>query len=336
METKSIVIAISVVIGLAAGYGLGHFTSHTANDESDIVYALVRGEQIKGKEVADKVLPQLEQLNQQAYEIKKRAVEELIRQRYSGLRPTTEGAIDDSWKKIEISAEELNEFLRTQNLDAKNLKPPMLENILNNMKFQKMRSQQKSLEENQYKELNVRWRIPLPNQRIIKPGSSSIQSWGARWPAVEVFVIGNLHCPSCLDTEKKLTELRTRYAGKIKISYRFSLKEKEDSAVRLAAEAAICADRQNQFWPFYEKALQKPILAIPEVTTLAEGLELDPVKFAQCLSKREAKAVLDQDIQFAEKMKVTDVPVLVINGRVFNGRSPLEQITSSIDYLLDR
>jgi len=224
--------------------------------------------------------------------------------------------------------------LRTQNLDAKNLKPPMVENILDNMKFQKMRSQQKSIQEAQYKELNVRWQIPLPNQRKMNPGSSSVQFWGAQSSKVEIFVFGNLHCPSCLDTEKKLAELRTRYAGKIKISYRFYLKEKDDSAVRLAAEAAICADRQNQFWPFYQKALQKPIFAMSEVTLLAEDLGIDKIKFDQCLSKREAKTVIDRDIEFAEKMKLTDVPVLVINGRVLNGRNPLEQMTSSIDLLL--
>jgi predicted DsbA family dithiol-disulfide isomerase len=338
MTAKQIIplatLILGLALGLSLGYGLQLLQTSSIEDESEVVYAQVRGEKIKGKDVADKVIPQLEQLNQQVYDVKKRAVEELIRQRYGGQSPAPEVANDNSWKKIEISKGELDEFLRTQNLDAKNLNPPMIENIIDNMKFQKMRSLQISIQETQYKELDVRWQIPLPNLRKISPGSSSVQSWGAQSPKVEIFVFGNLHCPSCVDAEKKLAELRTRYAGKIKISYRFYLKEKEDSAVRLAAEAAICADRQNQFWSFYQKALQKTVFTMSEVTPLAEALGIDKIKFDQCLSGREAKAVIDRDIEFAEKMKLTDVPVLVINGRVFNGRSPLEQMTSSIDSLL--
>jgi protein-disulfide isomerase len=335
MTIKKWIPLATLILGLFLGYGFQRLQTSSFEDESEVVYAQVRGEKIKGQDVADKVIPELEQLNLKAYDVKKNAVEELIRKRYGGQSPTPEVTMDDSWKKIEIAQDELKEFLRTRNLDEKKLKPAMIENIINNMKFQKMRSQQKKIDETRYKDLQVRWQIPLPNQRKIKPGSSSVQSWGAQSPKVEIFVFGNLHCSSCLETEKKLTELRTRFAGQIKISYRFSMNEKENSAVRLAAEAAICADRQKQFWPFYEKALKKPILSLAEATALTQGLEMDQVKFDQCLTKREAKAVIDQDIEFAEKMKVTDVPVLVINGRVISGRSPIETLAGSIDQLLD-
>jgi len=344
MQLKSLKSGIAMaVVGIAA-LGVGFFigqkkTASKNSDETEVTYAIVQGEKIKGKDVFDKIKNELEALEESKYRVKRRAVEEWIRIHYSSSTGANNGASNnrasnEDWKKLEITPSELEAFLKIRNLDAKKLPSKELENILNNMKFQKMKEGKKKVEDMAMADLKIQWKIPLPPMRVIEMEKSSVEPLGERLAPIDITLVGNFFCPTCLEADKKLNELKSKYKDKLQITYRFSFNEKSESMLHLTAEAAMCASLQNQFWAFYSQAIHSPPISMKAVSAIADKMTLNHKDFDECLSSHKTKMAVEKDLQYTKKMKLEEVPIFVINGLVINAQGPIDVFTRAIDSLL--
>lgn len=106
----------------------------------------------------------------------------------------------------------------------------------------------------------------------------------------------------------------------------------------IAAQAAECADDQDQFWQ-YNSALfeQQENLAQTDIfLKLAEQLDLDPVTFKECIEFGQTVAEVQHDLDEALLASLNSTPTYFVNGTKIVGlRSEAEWI-ATIEAILNR
>jgi protein-disulfide isomerase len=96
-----------------------------------------------------------------------------------------------------------------------------------------------------------------------------------------------------------------------------------------AAAAALCASRQDAFWPMYDQlfaersqwlTLRRPR---PRFLAWARQLGLDAAQFGACLGDRDIRDSVRQATEAARKAGVRATPTFLIQGRRVEGAIPL-------------
>ena len=204
---RTLLIACGTVflLGISIGCVIGKGPSERA--ELNMTYALFRGQAIKGKDVAERLKSDLEQLEKNRYTLKKNAVETLIREKIFAEKPELSKAPAD-FLKTEITSEELATFLKERGMNENKLSKKERENILNNMKLQKSKTSNKS-ELEKVMTTDVKWLLPPPLPKAVLSTGSSPRL-GSFFAPVKLIVASNYHCPFCPQAETRLTDLRTK------------------------------------------------------------------------------------------------------------------------------
>ena len=328
---RTLLIACSTVflLGLSIGWLIGKGPSESA--ELNATYALFRGQAIKGKDVADRLKSDLQQIEKNKYQLKKNAVEALVREKVFAEKPELAKAPAD-FLKTEITSEELTRFLKERGLVENKLSKKERENILNNMKLQKSKSSNTSSLEKIMTE-DVKWLLPIPLPKAVL-SKGSAPRLGSLWAPVKLIVASNYHCPFCPQAETRLEELRKKYGEKLKIHYRFSMREPDHSIVRSAAEATHCADDQGKFWEYRDTLVKAPGTDVARYAEVAKEIGLNTEKWQKCLSERKHKADIENDIRDTVAAGVATAPMFIINDKAIAGQSPLRDLESVIDHEL--
>jgi protein-disulfide isomerase len=82
---------------------------------------------------------------------------------------------------------------------------------------------------------------------------------------------------------------------------------------RKAAQAALCADEQGQFWRMRDSLFRNSAnLGGEHLKKYASELELDMKAFASCMEGGNHLADIDKDIEAAKQMRITGTPTFVI------------------------
>ncbi len=122
--------------------------------------------------------------------------------------------------------------------------------------------------------------------------------------------------------------LRRARCGWCSASSRSSFHQKAPKA----AEAALCANEQGQFWEYHDvlfKNQQK--LDEDDLKAHAASLGLDAAKFADCLASGRMKKQIEADQEAGRKVGVSGTPAFFINGTSLSGAQPLEAFKEVID-----
>lgn len=325
---RSLILACSTVflLGLSIGWLIGKGPSEKA--ELNMTYALFRGQAIKGKDVADRIKSDLQQIEKNKYQLKKSAVEELVREKVFAEKPELAKAPAD-FLKAEITPEELARFLKERGLVESKLSKKERENILNNMKLQKSKATNASdLEKIMTGDL--KWLLPIPLPKTVL-STGSTPRLGSLFAPVKLVVASNYHCPFCPQAETRLAEIRKQFGDKLKIYYRFSMREPDNSIVRSAAEATMCADDQGKFWEYRDSLAKEPGTDVARYAEVAKGVGLNIEKWQKCLTERKHKADVENDIRDTEAAGIETAPMFVINGKAIAGQSSLSELEAVIE-----
>lgn len=132
-------------------------------------------------------------------------------------------------------------------------------------------------------------------------------------------------CPYCAKAAKylKLAESGTRSTARFVFRH-FPLDKSCNRRVLsnihpgscLLAEGAVCANEQNKFWDYHDKAFEtKSTISRLEVMNIASNIGLDLDTFNQCMDSGRALKVVVEDIEAAYKAGVRGTPTLFINGK---------------------
>jgi protein-disulfide isomerase len=110
-----------------------------------------------------------------------------------------------------------------------------------------------------------------------------------------------------------------------------------------AANAALCANEQGQFWPMRDRLFVNPdALSGTDLLKAAEELKLDAKAFTACLEAKRFAAAIGRDKQDAAAAGITGTPSFVlgraeglnVKGLLMVGAKPLAFVEAEIEKLL--
>jgi protein-disulfide isomerase len=158
----------------------------------------------------------------------------------------------------------------------------------------------------------------------------------AKGPAdapVTVVEFSDYECPFCRRAEPVVEQMLKEYAGKVRFEYRHFPLESIHPLARGAAEAAVCADEQGQFWAYHGQlfAGDGSALAQPQLVAHAGKVGLDVNAFQACVASGRARARVDADLEAGKAAGVTGTPAFFVNGVPYSGALPIDEFRRAID-----
>ncbi len=99
-----------------------------------------------------------------------------------------------------------------------------------------------------------------------------------------------------------------------------------------AAEAALCAHEQGEFWAYHDRLFENQgALGTESLKQVAADLGLDTGKFNECVDSGEFRTAVQEELQEAAALGLDSTPSFFINGRFLSGAQPFEAFQAIID-----
>ena len=110
------------------------------------------------------------------------------------------------------------------------------------------------------------------------------------------------------------------------------------AATQPAAESALCAAEQDQFFPYHEQLfeLQDSAVALTREAYVqaAETVGLDMEAFEECIDSNRYRSVVQRNMSVAAGAGIAATPTFFINGQKVEGNLPLANFQQQLDRLL--
>jgi protein-disulfide isomerase len=165
---------------------------------------------------------------------------------------------------------------------------------------------------------------PAPTATVSITGSPTLGRADAPLVLVEFI---DFECPFCKQAHKDaLGEVKRKYVetGKLRLVMR-NLALPFHPHAEPAARAALCAQRQQQFWPMHDQLLAlSPNLATANLLKAAEDLKLDLPAFRACLEANNFADQIKREGKDAGKVGINGTPTFVL------GKANGDQVTGEV------
>jgi protein-disulfide isomerase len=179
-------------------------------------------------------------------------------------------------------------------------------------------------------------------ETYLEPLRSKVETEGspAKGPAaapVTIVEFSDFECPFCGALFPTLKQIEAKYGDKLRIVFRqFPLTNIHPHAQK-AAEASLCANEQKKFWEMHDAMFQdNKNLEVDALKQKASALKLDRASFDACLDSAKYAAAIKKDTLAGAGLGVTGTPAMFINGRLFGGVLPFENLVKIIDEELQK
>jgi len=124
-------------------------------------------------------------------------------------------------------------------------------------------------------------------------------------------------CPHCRRFQPVLHQILDEFRSDVKLYFKHYPLPQHTNA-RLAAEAAVAAQKQGKFWQFQDKLWEKSDELTPaEIEKAAKEIGLDVAKFRQDLASETVKARVQKDRSDGAAAGLQATPTLYIDGREY-------------------
>jgi protein-disulfide isomerase len=167
---------------------------------------------------------------------------------------------------------------------------------------------------------------------VIQSDSLATRTKGRSDAPVTVYEMSDFQCPYCRDfalTTLPLLEREYVQAGKVRFVYiNLPLSSVHPNAAA-AAEVALCAARQQRFWPMHDLLFrhqkQWATLASPRAYLLALGdsAGLDQARLTSCVTSRATAGDVRADAERASRSGATTTPTFYVEGGLLEGAAPI-------------
>ncbi|MEM7180393.1 MAG: thioredoxin domain-containing protein [Spirochaetota bacterium] len=159
---------------------------------------------------------------------------------------------------------------------------------------------------------------------------------GDKTAPVTIVKYADFNCGHCMHTSQILRMMKSEFGSAIKIYYkhfpldgncnRFVQRKLPNASSCVAASASICADEQGKFSEVYHGIYadtEKGTLHSPNtVLQVAKNNGLDIAKFKSCMSSSKVNAIIQADVEEADRLKIESTPTLYINNKAINPGTP--------------
>jgi len=307
-----------------------------ASAKSEPPLATVDGQKLTDEDLAPYVQSQLRPLREQEYQIKKKALDNLISQKL----------VEAEAKKTGVTAEKLYE----QEVDAKVPEPTDAE--LNaiyavqkdqiNRPFEEVKAQlSQNLKRAKIQQARQEYSAHLRDQAkiavLLSPPRVQVGFDPARVrgnPKARVMIVefSDFQCPYCGQVEATLKDVLAKHQDTVALAFRDLPLTQIHPFAQGAAEAARCAGEQGKFWEYHDLLFgDQGSLDHNGLIAKAAKLQLNAKQFDACISSEKYKAQIQQDDQEGMRAGVSGTPGFFINGIFMSGAQPESAFEKAIE-----
>ena len=143
---------------------------------------------------------------------------------------------------------------------------------------------------------------------------------------VTLVEFADYECPHCKRFQPVLRQVLDEFKGDVRLYFKHYPLPQHTNA-RLAAEAAVAAQKQGKFWPFQEKLWEnQDTLSPAEMEKFAKEVGLDVSKFRADVDDPRTKARVQKDRTEGSALGLSSTPTLFINGREYTDAKDTESL----------
>ena len=167
------------------------------------------------------------------------------------------------------------------------------------------------------------------------------KSLGDENAPVVVVEYGDFQCPACQRFfAGPVRQLKDEYvqSGKVRFVFRQFAFLGDES--QWAAEASECANEQGRFWDYYDKLYKEQngenvgIFSKDNLNRFAIELELDTVKFNQCLDSGQYAEKVQQETQEGQQSGVRGTPTVFVDGQYLENGGSYQVLKAAVEAAL--
>ena len=296
---------------------------------------MVGGQTIYDDDLVPFVQGQVFQLRLQEYEVKSKALENLVNQKLLEAEAKKRGIPTEKLLEQEVDAKvpepteaELQALYIVQKEQLRKSFDEIkaqLQQLLKQAKLQQAR-------QDYYKRLREQAGVSIFLQKPkVEVAYDPARLRGNPKAPVVIVEFSDFQCPYCRSVQPTLKNLLAKYEGRVSLSYRdLPLRDIHPQA-QMAAEASRCAGEQGKFWEYHDLLFENPNKLNREgLVEQVRSLKLDEKQFDSCLSSGKYKAQVEQDRQLGLRAGLTGTPGFFINGNMLSGNLPQDSFEKVI------
>jgi len=302
--------------------------------------ATVGGQAIYDEDLLPSIQGQLLPLRNQEYEIKRRALDNLIDQKLLEKAAKEKGVTTDKLLQEEVDAkvqEPSDAEVEAYYLAQKDRLNRPLNEVKGQLKQSLREAKMQQLRQDYLKRLRADASVAiLLSPPKIQVGYDPNRLRGNPKAPVMIVEFSDYQCPYCRQVEPVLKELLAKYGDKVSLAYRDLPLRQIHPQAQIAAEASRCAEEQGKFWEYHDQLFASSKLDHDSLLDFARTLKLDDKQFDSCLTAEKYKTEIDQDLREGMQAGITGTPGFFINEVAFSGAQPQEAFAKIIDEELSR
>jgi protein-disulfide isomerase len=302
------------------------------------VLAVVGGKTITEDDLS--IRGELLQLEQQRYDITRRALENAIAERLLEAEAARRGILLEGLLESEVhakvkepSGQEVEAFYEQQ---KERIRRPLAEvrpQVAEAMKSIQAGQLQDELVASLREKSDVEVRLE-PLRVAVELADAPLR--GPADAPVTIVEFSDFQCNFCKGVQPVIQELRRRYAEQVSWRFKDLPLISIHPAAQSAAEAARCAGEQGKFWEYRDALFRAERISREMHKGVAESLGLNSEPFLACLQSEKYREAVQGDSKEAQELGIGGTPTFVINGIVLSGAQPLEEFTRVIESELRR
>lgn len=301
--------------------------------------AKIGGEVITWGSVMEGISENQYQLDLQAYQMRKKRIDELIDQRLLAKAAAQENMSESDYVEKKVSAakkpvtdEEIHAFYEERKGQLPGEESAWSQRIRTYLEQQRESQARNDLLADLRKGVAIEVSLKEPARPRFTVAMDNQPMRGPADAPVTIVEFSDFQCPFCSKAEQTVAEVMKTYPTQVRLVYRdFPLTSIHPNA-QAAAEAADCAYQTGKYWEYHDDLFQNQTkLSREDLVKYAETVGLDAKRFADCLDGGRGKAGVELDKRDGNRLGVTGTPTFFINGRRLSGAQPLESFKKAID-----
>jgi protein-disulfide isomerase len=320
--------------GAAAGCGNA---AQSAAGQGEAV-AVVDGVQVSRQELESAVAAQIAKLDEQAYDIRRDQLEELITTHLLMAEAKRRGTsvetliADEITKKVTaVTDADLDAFVAA-NRERLTADPAAIRGQIRSYLQEQRTTERRSAfvdELRRKSKVEVLLKPPPVFRASIEVDGAPIR--GPQVAPVTIVEYSDFHCPYCRRVQPTLLQLLAKYPTQVRLIYKHLPLDNLHPQARRFAEASWCAAEQNRFWQFHDAVYAAANAPATPLDTFAGKAGLDVAQFESCVASGKAAPIVQSQADEGARHGVNGTPGFFINGRPISGAVPYATFVRLID-----
>lgn len=142
---------------------------------------------------------------------------------------------------------------------------------------------------------------------------------GGQNAEVTIVAFMDFECPFCKKEHPILNQVMEKYGPAIKVVFKhFPIEQIHPHAMN-ASLAAMCAQEQNKFWPYYDKVYTEQKFTRDDFVQFANDLSLNKNKFESCYDSQKYYDQIQEDLKDGIDLGVRGTPTFIVNDKMIPG-----------------